>query len=112
MGEQGEANMAQILVNIQAQLTTLTKRMTRMEQPQPARRGPIRGVNGNRANPEDEDMPDLDDDPPPDPDLNQRPRRQHNRESTRRRICGNGGSVEEIEIWFGFSYITNLMCFL
>ncbi|XP_024013222.1 uncharacterized protein LOC112087546 [Eutrema salsugineum] len=61
MGEQGELNMAQMLDNIQAQLATLGERMTRIEQPPPAPRGPIRGVNARRDNQdEDEVMEDLD----------------------------------------------------
>ncbi|XP_024010582.1 uncharacterized protein LOC112085996, partial [Eutrema salsugineum] len=77
MGEQGEVDMAQMLANIQAQLATLGERMTRIEQPPPAPRGPIRGVNAWRGNQdEDEVMEDLDDGDP----LNQnQPRGQHQR---------------------------------
>lgn len=86
MGEVPEqVNMTQLLGAIQA----LGERMTRLEQPQPQRRVPIRGLNARR---EEEDMADSDDEPFPEHNNNHRG--HHNRDGGRREERAREGSKD------------------
>lgn len=83
-GEAAEqVSMAQLLGAIQA----LGDRLTRLEQPQPPqRRGPIRPGNVPQPQEEtDEEMPELEDDPPPAPNFHRQHRMPNNRDRDRGR---------------------------